>query len=160
MINEVVIVGRITKKPELKSIDNDLSVTYFHVAVDNSRGASGQKTTSFIPVKVWNNQAINVCKYTTKGSLVGVKGFLKQNKYTKSDGSIVNTIEVVANSVTFLDSRNKENVDIDKNENEEIDNENNERDEEIRNTKGAEIDDSSNQDDDFGYENDDVDTPF
>lgn len=158
MINEVVIVGRITKKPELKSIDNNLSVTYFYVAVDNSRGASGQKTTSFIPVKVWNNQAINVCKYTTKGSLVGVKGFLKQNKYTKTDGSIVNTIEVVANSVTFLDSRNKENMDIDKNEAEEIDNENAERDEEIRNMKDVETSDSNGQDDDFDY-GDDVD-PF
>ena len=159
MINEVVIVGRITKKPELKTIDSNLCVTFFHVAVDNSRGASGQKTTSFIPVKVWNNQAINVCKYTTKGSLVGVKGSLKQNKYTKADGSIINAIEVVASSVTFLDSRNNKesSSDIDKNYSEEISNERNEE----MNVKGSEVNDlneQNNGEDDFDYENEDV--PF
>ena len=161
MINRVVIVGRITKKPELKTIDNNLCVTSFHIAIDNFKGASGQKTTSFIPIKVWNNQAINVCKYTTTGSLVGVDGFLKQNKYTKEDGSINNTIEVIANSVTFLDSRNKDNLSLSDKDKENIDK--NEEKAVISGENNDKIDQNSNSndnsdDDDLIFDSDEL--PF
>ncbi|MBP5301568.1 MAG: single-stranded DNA-binding protein [Bacilli bacterium] len=110
MINRVVIVGRITKDPVLRKTFDGTQVTSFYVAVDRPKGQDGQKTADFIPVTVWNNQAVNICKYMSKGSLVGVDGRLKQNKFTKEDGSISNIIEVVATSVSFIGSKNsKEN---------------------------------------------------
>ena len=107
MINRVVIVGRITKTPELKTIDN-LCFTTFHIAVNNFRSASGQQKTSFIPVTAWNNQATNICKYVTKGMLLGVDGSLVQKKFTSKDGRVIEAIEIVAKSVDFLSSKNQE----------------------------------------------------
>ena len=106
MVNRVVIVGRLTRDPELRKTNSDKAVASFTVAVDNrNKGADGQKTASFIPVTVWNDQATNVCKYVRKGSLVGVDGRLLQRSYEKKDGTKANVLEVVADSVQFLEPK-------------------------------------------------------
>lgn len=106
MINRVVIVGRLTKDPELRQTTSGNAVCSITVALDNrGKTADGKKTTSFIPVTVFNASAENVCKYARKGLLVGVEGRLNQRSWVKNDGSKASVIEVVADSVQFLERR-------------------------------------------------------
>ena len=107
MINRVVLVGRLTRDPELRKTVNGTSVASFTIAVDNrTKGPNGEKTTSFIPCNAWNQQAENACKYTHKGSLVGVEGRLNQRSYDAKDGRKVSVVEVICDSVQFLESKN------------------------------------------------------
>lgn len=108
MINRVVLVGRLTRDPELKkTAKNNIAVVTFTIAVDNRfKGANGEKTASFIPCIVWKEAAENVARYTHKGSLVGVEGRLSQRTYESKDGRNVQVIEVICDSVQFLEPRN------------------------------------------------------
>ena len=105
MINRVVICGRLVRDPELKKTPSDSSVVTFTVAVDNRPKANGEKSTSFIPCTAWNATANNVAKYTKKGSLVGVDGRLNQRQYQSKDGRTVNVVEVIADTVQFLEKK-------------------------------------------------------
>ena len=106
MINRVVIVGRLTRDPELRKTTSGASVASFTVAIDNRvKGPNGEKTTSFIPCTIWNQQAENVYKFVHKGSLVGVEGRLNQRTYDSKDGRKVQVIEVICDSVQFLESK-------------------------------------------------------
>ena len=108
MINRVVLVGRMTKDPELRKTNNGTSVASFTLAVDNrTKGPNGEKTTSFIPCQVWNQQADNCSRFTRKGSLVGVEGRLNQRSYDTKDGRRVSTIEVICDSVQFLERKSE-----------------------------------------------------
>ena len=103
MINRVVLVGRLSRDPDLRKTPNNASVVSFTVAVDNrTKDANGNKTTSFIPCVCWNSVADNVNKYTKKGSLVGVEGRINQRSYKKADGTTAQVIEVIADTVQFL----------------------------------------------------------
>lgn len=107
MINRVVLVGRLTRDPELRKTNTGASVASFTIAVDNRlKGPNGEKTTSFIPCTVWNQQAENAYKFTHKGSLVGVEGRLNQRSYDSKDGRKVSVVEVICDSVQFLESKN------------------------------------------------------
>ena len=106
MINRVILVGRLTRDPELRKTSSDTPVASFTLAVDNrTKNAEGQKTASFIPITVWNEQATNTCKFVHKGSLVGVDGRIMQRSYEKKDGTKANILEVVADSVQFLEPK-------------------------------------------------------
>lgn len=106
MINRVVLVGRMTKDPELRKTNNGTSVASFTLALDNrTKGLNGEKTTSFIPCQIWNQQAENVSRFTHKGSLVGVEGRLNQRTYDSKDGRRVSVIEVICDSVQFLERK-------------------------------------------------------
>ncbi len=99
MINRVVLVGRLTRDPELRGN----SVAVFTVAVDN---LGKEKSTSFIPCVVLNEQRANtVCKYARKGLLVGVEGRLNQRTFIRQDGSKSSTLEILCDSVQFLERR-------------------------------------------------------
>lgn len=107
MVNSVVLVGRLTRDPELRKTSTGMSVASFTIAVDDSRkGPNGEKVTVFMPVTVWGNMADTVVKFTRKGSLVGVVGRLTQRKYTNRNGVEVTSTEVSANQVEFLESKN------------------------------------------------------
>lgn len=103
MVNRIVLVGRLTRDPELRKTPSGASVVAFTLAVDNRPTKGGEKTASFIPVIGWNQTADNVAKYVHKGSLVGVDGRLTQRSYDKRDGSKAQVFEVVADSVQFLE---------------------------------------------------------
>ena len=104
MINRVVLVGRMTKDAELRKTTSGTSVASFTLAVDNrTKGANGERTASFIPCTIWNQQAENVVRFTHKGSLVGVEGKLNQRSYDSKDGRRVSVIEVICDSVQFLE---------------------------------------------------------
>ena len=107
MINRVVLVGRITRDPELKATGSGKSVTSITVAVDNQfmKNPDGSRSTSFIPVTAWNQTAEFVCKYAKKGSLVGVDGRLQQRSYKRNDGTNASVIEVIADSVQLLEPK-------------------------------------------------------
>jgi single-strand DNA-binding protein len=104
-INRVVLIGRLVRDPELKRTGSGTSVTSFTVAVDNMPRAGGEKSASFIPCTCWTKTAENVAKYCTKGSLVGIDGRLNQRSYTDKSGNKHSVVEVVADSVQFLDKK-------------------------------------------------------
>lgn len=109
MMNRIVLVGRLTRDPELRRTNSDSSVASFTLAVDDRmKDANGQKTTTFIGVTVWNQQADNVAKFCRKGSLVGVDGRIRQRTYERRDGTKASVIEVIADSITFLEPKSKE----------------------------------------------------
>lgn len=106
MINRVVLVGRLTRDPELRNTNSSNPVCTFTLAVDNrSRAADGSKTASFITCVVFSQQADNVAKFVRKGSLVGVEGRLNQRSYERKDGTKASVIEVVCDSVQFLEPK-------------------------------------------------------
>jgi len=107
MINRVVLVGRLTRDPELRQTNSGNAVCTFTVAIDNlMKNPDGSKSTSFIPVVVFNSQrAETVSKFARKGLLVGVEGRLNQRSYVKNDGSKASVIEVLGDSVQFLEKR-------------------------------------------------------
>ncbi len=106
MINRVVLVGRLTKDPELKKTNSGISVCSFYVAVDNrTKNPDGTRSTSFIPCTAFSQSADNMSKYTKKGSLVGVEGRLNQRNFTRQDNSKASVLEVICDSVQFLEPK-------------------------------------------------------
>ena len=107
MINRVVLVGRLTRDPELRRTASGLAVASFTIAVDDSRkGPNGEKQTIFMPVSVFGNTGENVAKFTRKGSLVGIEGRLTQRKYTrKQDNTQVTSTEIVADGGEVLEPK-------------------------------------------------------
>lgn len=110
MLNRVVIVGRLVRDPELIKTASDRSVVAFTVALDNRTTNNGEKSTSYIPCTAWNSTAESIAKFMKKGSLVGVDGHLNQRSYTANDGRKVSVVEVIADSVQFLEKKNDSSV--------------------------------------------------
>lgn len=109
MMNRAVLVGRVVRDPELrKTTTSGTPVATFTLAVDNRVRAGGERTTSFIPCTCWSQTAEIVKEYVKKGSLIGIDGRLHQRSYTASDGRKISVVEVVADTVTFLEK--KQNV--------------------------------------------------
>lgn len=111
MINNVVLVGRMTKDPELRRTQSAKAVTSFTLAVDKGFTQQDGQSADFINCVVWNKSAESVEKYTSKGSLVGIEGRLNTRSYENNQGNKVYVTEVICNNVTFLDSKKKEEND-------------------------------------------------
>ena len=106
MINRVVLVGRMTRDPELNRTAGGNTLTRFTLALDrNYRSNDGSQSADFIPCVCWNKTAENVAQYCGKGSLVGVEGRIRSNSFTTRDGQKATRIEVQADSVQFLETR-------------------------------------------------------
>lgn len=105
MINRVVLVGRMTRDPELRRTSNGTAVTSFNLAVNRTfQSADGQEA-DFIPCVVWNKLAENVEMYCSKGSLVGVEGRLRSRSYDNAQGQKVFVVEAVCDVVQFLETK-------------------------------------------------------
>ena len=105
MINRFVGVGRLTRDPELRRTGSGSAVTSFTLALNrNFNSADGQQA-DYIPCVVWNKVAENVEKYCSKGSLVGVEGRLRSRTYDNAQGQKVFVVEVICDSVQFLETR-------------------------------------------------------
>ena len=106
-MNTINLIGRLTKDPELKYIQGTgNAVARFTIAVDRGfTKKDGTKETDFINIVVWRKQAENVCNFLNKGSLVSVEGRLQTGSYDDKDGNKRYTMEVVADSVQFLETR-------------------------------------------------------
>lgn len=107
MINRVVLVGRLTKDPEHRQTQSGVSTATFTLAVNRTfKNKNGEREADFINVVVFRQQAENVSKYLSKGSLAGVDGRIQSRSYENKEGQRVFVTEVVADSVQFLEKKN------------------------------------------------------
>lgn len=106
MINRVILVGRITKDPELKVTQSNISFVRFTLAVNRQfADQSGERQADFIQCIVWRKQADNLAQYIRKGALLGVEGRIQTSTYETDNGTRYST-DVVCDSVQFLESKN------------------------------------------------------
>ncbi len=106
MINRVILVGRITKDPELKATQSNISFVNFTLAVNRQfTDQSGERQADFIQCIVWRRQAENLAQYITKGALLGVEGRIQTRTYEAENGTRYIT-EVVCDTVQFLENKN------------------------------------------------------
>jgi len=107
-MNKVILVGRLTRDPDVKHVGNDKTVATFTLAVDRRfKNKDGQKETDFVPIVIWGKQAEIVGQYLSKGSQIGVSGRLQVRSYEGNDGQKKYMTEVVAEEFTFLSSNKK-----------------------------------------------------
>lgn len=119
MLNQIVVVGRLVKEPELIKTENDRNVTNITLAVPRSyKNENGEYKTDFIDCTLWNNVAETTTEYCKKGDLIGIKGRLQSSTY-EDEGKTVKRMQVIGEKVTFLSpakSKEKdEDVEIEKN---------------------------------------------
>ena len=106
MMNRVVLVGRLTKDPELRYTPNGVPVATFTLAVNrNFTNQQGEREADFINCVVWRKPAENVANFLKKGSLAGVDGRVQTRNYEGQDGKRVYVTEILAESVQFLEPR-------------------------------------------------------
>ncbi len=107
MLNHIVIMGRLTRDPELRRTGSGIAVASFSVAVDRDFGGrdGGERETDFIDCVAWRQTGEFVSKYFTKGSMIVVSGRLQIRSWTDKDGNKRRTAEVVADNVYFGDSK-------------------------------------------------------
>lgn len=109
MLNRVVLVGRLTRDPELRYTPNGVAVANFTLAVNRPfTNQEGNQDADFINCVVWRKPAENLANYMKKGNQIGVDGRIQTRTYEDKDGKKVYVTEVVADSVQFLESRQKE----------------------------------------------------
>lgn len=106
MINRAILVGRLTKDPELRHTSNDIPVATFTLAVNRPySNQSGEREADFIQCVVWRRQAETVDRFLSKGSLVGVEGRIQTRSYDDQDGNRKYITEIVCDSVQFLETK-------------------------------------------------------
>lgn len=106
MLNRVVLVGRLTKDPELRTTQSGVEVATFTLAVNrNFKNKNGEQQADFINCVVFRKQAENVNNFLRKGSLAGVDGRLQSRSYENQEGQRVFVTEVVCDSVQFLEPK-------------------------------------------------------
>jgi single-strand DNA-binding protein len=104
MLNRVILIGRLTKDPELRYSPAGVAIATFTLAVDRSfTNQQGEREADFIPIVVWRKQAENCANYIGKGRLVAVEGRIQVRTYDANDGQRRWVTEVVAENVRFLD---------------------------------------------------------
>lgn len=110
MINNVTLTGRITKDLEKHETGKGTSVVNFSLAVDRRfKNSNGDREADFISIQAWGMTADLLCKYCGKGSLIGIEGRIQTRNYENNQGQLVYVTEVVAENVTFLDSKKNNN---------------------------------------------------
>lgn len=111
MINRVVLVGRLTRDPELRVSQSNVAVTNFNLAVNRPfTDANGERGADFINCVTFRKQAENVNQYVKKGSLVGIDGRLQTRNYENKEGQRVYVTEVICDSVQFLEPKESNNT--------------------------------------------------
>ncbi len=106
-MNKVVLIGNLTRDPELQTTNGGVSVCRFSLAVTRRfANAEGERDADFINIVVWRNQAENCHKYLKKGSKCAVIGRIQTSSYDAPDGSKRYTTDVVADEVEFISTRN------------------------------------------------------
>lgn len=103
MLNRIILIGRLTRDPELRYTNSGTAVATFTIAVDRPKSPNREQETDFITIVVWQKQAEMCAQYLHKGRLAAVDGRLQIRAYENRDGQKVKAAEVVAESVRFLD---------------------------------------------------------
>lgn len=107
MLNKAILMGRLTRDPELRHTQNNTPVASFRLAVDRGRRSAdpNQPTADFIDIVAWNQQAEFVSRYFRKGQLVAVCGRIQTRSWTDNNGNNRNAVEVVADEVHFAEPK-------------------------------------------------------
>ena len=110
MLNRVILIGRLTKDPELRYTPAGVAVAQFTLAVDRQFSKErGEREADFIPIVVWRQQAETCANYLRKGRLTAVEGRMQVRNYENNEGRRVYVTEVIADNVRFLESPNRDN---------------------------------------------------
>jgi len=105
MFNLVVLTGRLTADPELKTTANGIQVTSFSIAVDRRYRSGEERQTDFINIVAWRTNAEFITKYFKKGNLIGIEGSIQTRRYQDKDGNNRTAFEVVVNNAQFVESK-------------------------------------------------------
>jgi single-strand DNA-binding protein len=109
MLNRVILIGRLTRDPELRYTPNGVAVTTFSLAVDRPfANQEGERETDFINIVTWRGLAENCANYLKKGKLAAADGGLQIRNYENNEGKKVYVTEIVADNVRFLESSRSE----------------------------------------------------
>jgi len=110
MINRVVLVGRLTRDPEVRYTSGGIAVASFTVAINRQfTNSQGERDADFIGCTIWQKPAENFAKYTHKGALVGIDGRIQTSSYDNKQGQRVYRTDVIVESFSLLESRNNTN---------------------------------------------------
>ncbi len=105
-MNKVILIGRITKDPELRKTPQDISVVQFTIAVNrNYQNKNGERQADFISCVAWRNQADNLARYIKKGGQIAIEGNIQTRSYDDPNGVRRYITEVVCDQITFLESK-------------------------------------------------------
>ena len=112
-MNKVILIGRLTRDPELRTTPSGTATTSFTIAVDRTfvNQQTGQREADFINCVAWRKQAENISRYCFKGTQVAVEGRIQTRNYEAQDGTKRYVTEVICDNVTFLGSKNSNNND-------------------------------------------------
>lgn len=105
MFNLVVLTGRLTADPELKTTPNGIAVTSFSIAVSRRYRSGEEPQTDFINIVAWRQNAEFISKYFKKGSMIGIEGSIQTRRYTDKNGNNRTAFEVVVNNAQFVESK-------------------------------------------------------
>ena len=107
-MNKAILIGRLTRDPELRYTSSNRAVCQFTIAIDRpfTNQATNQREADFINIVAWDKTGENVGKFMTKGRLIAVEGRIQTRNYDNNEGRKVYVTEVVASNVQFLESRN------------------------------------------------------
>ena len=105
-MNSVILIGRLTRDPEVRYTASQMAVATFFLAVDRPLGKDGEKHTDFPRITVFGKQAENCEKYLAKGRMIAVQGRIQTGSYKNKDGVMVYTTDVIADRVKFLGGNN------------------------------------------------------
>ena len=105
MLNVVVLTGRLTADPELKTTSSGIAVCSFSIAVERRYRSGEERQVDFINIVAWRSSAEFISKYFKKGSLIGIEGSIQTRRYTDKNGNNRTAFEVVANNVQFVESK-------------------------------------------------------
>ncbi|WP_274654915.1 single-stranded DNA-binding protein [Paenibacillus humicola] len=109
MLNRVILIGRLTRDPEMRYTPAGVAVTQFTIAVDRPFSSQqGEREADFIPIVTWRQLAETCANYLRKGRLTAVEGRIQVRNYENNEGRRVYVTEVIADNVRFLESPNRE----------------------------------------------------
>jgi len=107
-LNRVILIGRLTKDPELRFTPSGVATATFTLAVDRPFQTNGKRETDFINIVTWRQLAETCANYLAKGRLTAVEGRIQVRNYENNEGRRVYVTEVIADNVRFLESGNRE----------------------------------------------------
>ncbi|MGM9882362.1 MAG: single-stranded DNA-binding protein [Bacilli bacterium] len=109
-MNKAILIGRLTKDPELRTTPNGRNVCQFSIAINRTyTNANGEREADFINCVVWDKQAENLVKYQKKGNQIAVEGRIQTRNYDDNNGRKVYVTEVLASNISFLDAKGTTN---------------------------------------------------
>lgn len=107
MLNNVILMGRLTADPEIRTTSSGKSVANFRIAVDRAYSKGDDKQADFITIVAWESTANFVCRYFQKGSMIAIQGRIQTRSYEDSNGAKRTAFEVLATEVSFCGSKNE-----------------------------------------------------